>query len=255
MSFDATWLDLREPADHAARDTALLIAARAYLGPGLGVDLGCGTGSTVRAFGGGRWRLVDLDPDLLAFAAKRCPGAEMVTADLGDVDGLPVADARLVTASALFDLVSRDWLEAFADRMAEGRLGVYAALSYDGVMTWVPARPDDAAVTAAFNAHQGGDKGFGPALGPAAGPALAEAFGARGYVVRMAESPWRLGPGQRALAEALVEGIADAAGAPAWGQARRAASAVSACSIGHWDVLALPGAPSAQSKITSVSRP
>ncbi len=119
----------------------------------------------------------------------------------------------------------------------------------------------DAAATAAFNAHQRGDKGFGRALGPEAGPALAEAFERRGYDVRMAPSPWRLGLEEAALQRELVDGIARAAGeagllgAVAWGQARRAASEGAVCSVGHWDVLATPGAPSAQSKITSVPRP
>ncbi|MEO9788899.1 MAG: methyltransferase type 11, partial [Aurantimonas coralicida] len=51
--FDTNWLDLREPADGAARDTGLLQGAVAWLeGAGdapLAVDLGCGTGSTLRA--------------------------------------------------------------------------------------------------------------------------------------------------------------------------------------------------------------
>ena len=75
MGFDAAWLALREPADAAARDPGLLAAAAGYLGAGaLAVDIGCGTGATVRAFAGCapeglRWRLVDNDPRLLALAA------------------------------------------------------------------------------------------------------------------------------------------------------------------------------------------
>lgn len=257
MSFEAVWLALREPADHAARDPGLLAAAREMLGDGPAVDLGCGTGSTLRAFGGPaeRWRLVDRDPALLAEAAARAPGAAVVAADLRDLDALPLGGARLVAASALFDLVSREWIEALADRVAAEGAAVYAALSYDGTMAWAPPLAADAAVLAAFNAHQRGDKGFGPALGPEAGRALAEAMARRGYAVRIAASPWRLGPADAALARALAAGVAAAAGAAEWGQARAAASGAASCTIGHLDVLALPGAPSAQSKITSVSRP
>ena len=72
VSFDADWLELREPADRAARDSGLLAAAAGYLGGALALDLGCGTGATVRAFGGvGRWRLVDADPALLEIAGAR----------------------------------------------------------------------------------------------------------------------------------------------------------------------------------------
>lgn len=264
MTFAASWLDLREPADHAARDPALLAAARTHLGDGLAVDLGCGTGSTVRAFGTGpaRWRLVDRDPALLSLAVARHPGAGTAEADLRDLPDLPLSGARLVTASALIDLVSRDWVEALADRLAALEAGLYAALNYDGFMAWTPDLPGDAEATEAFNRHQRGDKGFGAALGPDSGLYLAEAMARRGYDVRTAASPWRLGRDAAALREALTEGVGDAAGAAGmrgaadWVQARRAAAVgAGSCVVGHLDVLATPAAGNAQSNITSVSSP
>jgi SAM-dependent methyltransferase len=266
VSFEAAWLDLREPADAAARDPGLLAAAAAHLGEApapVALDLGCGTGATARAFGtrvaGLRWRLLDRDAGLLRLAAARVPGAELVAADLAALERLPLEGVRLVTASALFDLVSRAWVEALAARLAAAGLGLYAALSYDGRLAWQPALAADEAGRAAFNRHQRTDKGFGPALGSDAGAALAEAFGARGYAVRTARSDWRLGPG--ALQAALADGVAAAAaaagcaGASAWGQARRAASGSGSCTVGHIDVLALPAGARAQSKTTSESRP
>jgi hypothetical protein len=208
----------------------------------------------VRAFAGaGRWRLVDRDRRLLAVAAARCPAAEVVEADLAAVDRLPLGGVALVTASALLDLVSEAWVEALAGRLAAAGVGLYAALSYDGAMAWEPSLPEDAGVVAAFNRDQRRDKGLGPALGPEAPAALARAFGRRGYAVRTAPSPWRLGPGEAALQAALVEGVADAGRASAsWRQARLAASAAGRCTVGHVDLLATP---SAQSKMTSESRP
>ncbi len=270
MSFALEWLDLREPADHAARDAALLDAAAAFLmqdGAPVVVDLGAGSGSTLRAFGnrvsGARWRLVDRDCGLLAAAVARSGGAvEAIEADLAVVDSLPLAGARLVTASALFDLVSAGWVERLADRVVAERLGLYAALNYDGAAIWEPVLPEDGAVLAAFNAHQRGDKGFGPALGPDAGLHLARALAGHGYRVATAASPWRLGPGERGLQAALAEGSAAAAGergvaADAWLQARREAAmaGASSCRIGHLDVLALPEGVRRQSKTTSVSSP
>ena len=266
MGFDPAWLDLRAGADGAARDAGLLAAAAAYLGPGaLAVDIGCGTGATLRAFAGVapaglRWRLVDHDPELLALAATRCIG-EVVEADLADPARIPLEGARLVTATALFDLVSGPWVEALAARLAERGIGLYAALSYDGELGWAPEMAGDADVRAAFNAHQRRDKGFGPALGSKAPAALAAAFARHGYAVHLAASPWRLGPRDAALQAALVDGAAAAAtetglrGAAEWGQARRAASGTSACIVGHADLLALPPAARAQSNITSEPRP
>lgn len=269
MSFDATWLDLRAPADAAARDATLLTKAAAVLARRpVAVDLGAGTGATMRAFEAAgpanlRWTLVDNDPALLAVArARHGSAAEAVRADLRDIAALPIDGAGLVTASALFDLMPQRWIGALADRLADLGIGIYAALSYDGVMRWSPPFPDDDAVAAAFNAHQQRDKGMGPALGPAAAAVLADAMRARGYIVEVAASAWRLGPPDAALQNALVDGIAAAAtemglaGAEAWAQARRAASGSTFCTVGHSDVLALPcSAASAQSNTTSESSP
>jgi hypothetical protein len=255
MSFDARWLALREPADHAARDPGLLGEAAQWLAGAeapVAVDLGAGTGSTLRAFrgraAGVRWRLVDNDARLLAEAARRHPEAVTVEADLDDVDALPLDDARLLTASALFDLVPDVWLARLADRLSRARVALYAALSYDGEMGWAPPDPRDGGILAAFNAHQRCDKGLGPALGPAAGARIAEVMAACGFVVRTASSPWRLGPDQAELQAALAADVAAAAleagahRAPEWAQARRAAATAgaSSCTVGHLDVLALP---------------
>ncbi len=97
----------------------------------------------------------------------------------------------------------------------------------------------------AFHAHQGGDKGFGPAAGPGACAALEEAFVARGYAVRSASSRWRLGDESRELIGELAAGIAAAAAetgrvsdaqAKEWADARRGATAI----VGHRDILAWP---------------
>jgi SAM-dependent methyltransferase len=259
VSFDPAWLDLREPADARARDPDMLAAAVAYLGDGLALDLGCGTGATVRAFSGrGRWRLLDRDPRLLALAAARCPGAETIAADLRAVDRLPLDGVALVTASALFDLASAAWIGALADRLASAGIGLYAALSYDGSLVWQPPRPEDAVVAAAFNRHQRRDKGLGPALGPAAPGEIARALGRHGYAVRTVPSPRPLGPADAPLQAALIGGIAaaaaeDGADTRAWRQARLAASAAARCTVGHVDLLALRS--SAQSKTTSESSP
>ncbi len=118
---------------------------------------------------------------------------------------------HLVTAAALFDLVSEAWIAALARAVAAAGAVFYTALTYDGAEEWTPPHPADAAIHAAFLAHQGGDKGFGPSLGPAATAALARAFQAHGYAVETATSPWRLGPGEAALLHQLAEGTARAA--------------------------------------------
>jgi hypothetical protein len=259
MGFSGDWLALREPADRAARDAGLAQRACA-LQPAAAVivDLGAGTGATRRALDGllladARWHLLDNDPALLDAAADE--GSAQVRTqitDLNQIDALPLDDATLVTASALFDLVSRDWLAALTGRLRERDLPVYAALSYDGQMTWEPALDLDQEVVAAFNRHQRGDKGFGPALGPDAAQEAARLFQDAGFQVELAESPWRLSPDQAGLQRELMTGIAQAAAdagcaaAEAWLAQRLELLEKTACRVGHADLLALP--PSACDK-------
>lgn len=279
--FAADWLALREPADRAARDAGLVDRVARFLAgrpDPLIVDLGAGTGSTLRAVGRRfgarqRWLLVDGDRRLVAegqaliaaWAAAegltlstRGDAFELVgdgrriavrwhVADLAG-DPLPVAGpVDLVTASAFFDLVSGAFVDRLAAMTAARRAGFYAALDVDGADSWSPAHPDDAAVAAAFRADQTRDKGFGPALGPRATEALAAAFAAAGYAVATAASPWRIDGDGHPLAIALAHGWAAAAAiqgaaapAAAWRASRLAAGGVRGCVIGHRDLWAEP---------------
>ncbi len=245
MSFDAAWLDLREPADHAARDAGLLSAfAKGLPDQARIVDLGSGTGSTLRAVSAhrpdARWRLTDNDPALLAEAGRRAPQAEVMQVDLArDLSTALAGEADAITASALIDLVSAEWLDALAEQ-ARGR-ALYIALSYDGTEVWSPGHPADADIFAAFAVHQAGDKGFGPAMGAQAVPYLKAALEKAGYRVALAPSPWRIGPGP--LMASLAEGIAGAATeagvagpvAAEWAGARRSCAG---CTVGHVDLFA-----------------
>jgi len=232
MSFDPAWLDMREPADHAARSQGLLRAFAEMMPKAARIlDLGSGTGSTMRAVSpllpGASWTLTDHDPALLALARERAPDVETVQIDLAtDLAGLLARDADAITASALIDLVSADW---------------HIALSYDGREAWTPSHESDSLVFEAFQSHQRGDKGFGPALGADAVPYLSAALTKIGYQVQTAVSLWQLQPG--GLMTALAEGIAGAAVeagvaleiAEKWAE-NRANSAH--CCVGHLDFLA-----------------
>lgn len=250
MGFSPDWLGLREPADHAARDEDLLRIAVRAAGPSpVILDLGCGTGSTVRALvpflaKSAKWRLVDNDSRLLELAgADAGEAVSLHRQDLQDLQKLPLDGVTLVTASALLDLVSRKWLVELASMIG---VPVYFALSYNGVMSWSPEDSRDKDMTEAFNAHQQTDKGFGEALGPSSVEAAGEIFAASGFEVKVADSTWRLGFDDKTLQDELVAGIALAAGqageadAANWAAARKLAAHKTSCTIGHGDVFAAP---------------
>ncbi|PJI84432.1 hypothetical protein BC777_3491 [Yoonia maricola] len=249
MGFSPDWLALREPVDHASRDASLLAQAVACAGStATVVDLGSGTGSTARAFGdtGCKWRFVDGDAALLDIALARHPGAERVVFDLRDIDQLPLDGVRLVTASALLDLMPLEWVTALAQRLQDAGIPFYAALNYNGQMRWLPRHAADADVTDAFNAHQRTDKGIGPALGPTSADVAAEVFVKHGFDVHRGDSPWRLNGATVQLHDELLSGIGEAAAeagfaqAQAWVADRRANVAETVGYIGHTDIFAVP---------------
>ena len=221
--FSADWLSLREPYDLRARSTKVLDAVAAALAPLPTltiVDLACGTGSTLRALAPHlpvqqNWKLVDNDLGLLLLAANASfPRARVTTTliDLArDLEAALDGSLDLVTTSALLDLVSDSWLERLAIEVAARGLPFYAALSYDGRVTFEPFDPLDAAIIAAVHNHQRRDKGFGPALGPDAAKRTIAMFEAVGYLVINAAADWVLKPHDQDMLAALFDGWASAA--------------------------------------------
>ncbi len=263
------WLALREPVDHRSRAADLMAPLAEWWGGRSSrrvLDLGSGTGSNLRYLaprlpGEQEWTLVDRDAALLDQAtgtAVAVAGVARVKRVPGELDreGLElVAGADLVTASALLDLVTQEWLERLAATCRAAGNAVLLTLTWDGTMTWNDPDPDDALVAEAVRIHQRRDKGMGPALGPAAGPATERAFRSAGYDTWLRPSPWRLGADDASLARALIDGCvaaaaeqrpADASLIRGWAERRRATAAHPfGLEVGHVDLLALPPSPGA----------
>jgi len=264
MSFTAKWLALREPYDQRARSESVLEAVETAFRHQAAisvVDLGCGTGSTLRAIGPRlparqSWRLADNNLSLLAQAADLAqPPALTVeprTIDLvRDLELALDGAVDLITTSALLDLVSADWLERLAVEAAARRLPVYAAITYQGRATFAPAEPFDLEIVAAVNRHQRRDKGFGPALGPEAGLRAVRSFERVGYSIVTGASDWVFDPDDREIQLEVLAGWAGAAtelgdlpsnAIAAWLARRRAhvAAGKSSMRVGHVDFFATP---------------
>lgn len=275
--FESDWLALREAADATARDRTLATRAQDWLAnrpaPLRITDLGAGSGANPRFLAGylpgpQHWRLVDHDPELLDRAVKRNADTrdahdspiqvETCRQDLADVDAAIADDTDLATASALFDLVSPEWMVALAERCAEVGCAALWTMTVDG--NWHFTGPDgdrlreteDAEMLSLFQAHQARDKGLGRALGGAAPKSLRAAFARLGYNIAEAPSPWRLRPGEhQPLALALLDGwrralIEQAPGErpkiEAWWRDRRASveAGEMGIEVGHLDLYAEP---------------
>jgi SAM-dependent methyltransferase len=274
--FSPAWLALREPVDHRSRSLELaqaLVARFQQRSELTIVDLGCGTGSNLRATAplltdAQSWTLVDHDR-LLLEAARGALGrwAEQATtcgetmilvqagkrlevrfrqADLAhDLDAALGASPQLVTTSALFDLCSAQFMKTFANAVAQRHAVVYAVLTYNGIQRWTPRQPVDNAMVGAFHAHQTTDKGFGGAAGPAAPAHLADALRLAGYSVLEGNSSWRLGPGDAKLIDELAAGLSHAVAQTGMVEAKTIDRwnkvAHTGVEVGHTDTLAFPG--------------
>ena len=237
--FDASWLDLREPADHRSRNEELAKMLTRHLGaprpdlhrrPGLRHRL---QPARHRAFARHR---AALDAGRLRPAPARRGGrAPVGVGRPGRAQEQPAgAEQRrqahhgapaprrpgtrsrarfyrkpdLVTASALFDLASADFISEVAAEVVRCRAAFYTVLTYNGQQRWTPKHDADAAMASAFRAHQTRDKGFGDAAGPMAPALLSAAFDAAGYSVSEGDSAWRLEAGDETLIAELVPGFA-----------------------------------------------
>lgn len=265
--FSSEWLAAREPVDQRARNARVRDAFLDHLKastigrtPHL-VDLGSGTGSSLRALapaigGPQRWTLTDHDPALLRLAKSSAEPFADCRADVRQVDlaadigsALP-EDADAVTTSAFLDLVSEQWLEKLVATLAERRLPLLAMLTYDGRAGAEPAHPFDETVRQAMNRHQKTDKGFGPALGPDAAARSIGLFAEAGFLVIAGASDWRGLASETAFQKMLAQGWAQAAreiGEPEGAVAAWQADRISRIDgqglttvVGHMDFAALP---------------
>ena len=279
--FSSQWLGLREPVDHASRNlevqNAMLDGLKQRHGDALQtlriIDLGCGSGSNLRAlaplFGQEQhWTLVDHDAELLAVAkaqtrqwadsivhegadqwvvqrAQQTLSIRFRQADLNHDLQTVLGEGRhdLVTAAALFDLISPEWIARFCDVLDAP---FYTVLTYDGRSVWRVPAPEDEALLAAFHQHQQTDKGFGAAAGPEAARVLAQCLQTKQWTVVRGDSTWHLNNSHRDLLQLLHEGMAQAArevgsmSEPQLASWLASRHADGSCEVGHEDTFAMP---------------
>lgn len=263
------WLALREPADATSRSRELVEHLRPpATGRWLIHDLGGGTGAMGRWLapllpGPQHWVVHDRDADLLTVAASKLPGraadgaAATVTTRQSDITRLApgdLADATLITASALLDMLTADELAGLVTCSGAVGCPILLAMSVVGRVELTPEDPLDGRVAAAFNAHQRRQTERGALLGPDAFALAVQQFRRLGAEVLVGPSPWRLGASQAELASlwftgwvrAACEQEADLAAETA-AYARRRLRQLAAerleITVDHADLLVLPQVP------------
>jgi hypothetical protein len=267
----AGWLALRELADATARSRDLVDELRRRL-PAMGRlvihDLGCGTGAMGRWLapllpGPQHWVLHDRDSDLLEAANAELPGpaadgaavsVETKQSDISRLRSADLADATLITCSALLDLLTAKELTGLADLCVATGCPALLTLSVVGRVELTPADALDRRVAAAFDAHQRRQTETGALLGPDAPAVAIKEFGRRGAEAVVRSSPWQLGAPDADLLKEWFAGWVGAAceqdrelAAQTFGYERRRRAQATAgqleVTVDHVDLLVLPRLP------------
>ncbi|GAA0839989.1 hypothetical protein GCM10009113_04370 [Marinobacter szutsaonensis] len=274
--FDKEWLEAREPADHRARSEALTGRLNQWLQrqtespvgaaevePAVMADIGSGRASnslylSSRLWVPRVWHLIEQDAGLLALGEARlrqigqavvCHNLTLTSDEMEQQLPTPL---HLLTASALIDLVSEDWLRSLTTALVRRQAAVLMVLSYAGDFELSPPDADDARLKELVNGHQHRDKGSGSALGPDATNRFRQLLQDTGYAVHIDDSPWHLDRNDAAAVESLLRGWVGAAleqapAASAWLDAwleRRLGQLAAGelrVTVTHQDLLALPG--------------
>jgi hypothetical protein len=159
------------------------------------------------------------------------------------------SDHRLVTCSALLDVLTTAQLDAVCEAVIDNQVPALFSLSVTGTQSVSPVNPHDQRLLDAFNDHQRRAGRAGPEAITLAGDALR----AGGFMVFTQETPWQLSASDdsafvaQLLQERLDAAVAQNAGlavmAEAWFELRRAQLELGAfrIEVGHRDLLALPG--------------
>jgi hypothetical protein len=263
---DAGWLAARAAADASARAATLgrllpelinyLIETADPAGVLEIIDLGAGTGANQRWLAPRlpfkqRWIHLDHDPVISRWLPL---SADTMIIDagvetLGQVLAGRSTDQRLVTCSALLDVLAMDQLDAVCRAVIDNQVPTLFSLTVTGTLSLTPADARDQLLEDAFNDHQR----RGGRVGPDAATLAANALCAGGFTVRTQETTWQLSASSESafirqlLQERLDAVVAQdstlAAISAAWLELRRSqlALGILRIEVGHLDILALPG--------------
>jgi hypothetical protein len=224
------------------------------------IDLGAGTGANQRWLAPRlpfRQRWVHLDHDPAISRSLPLPDDTMIIDDSVEVLAHLLASrsggGRLVTCSALLDVLTTAQLYAVCNAVIENRVPALFSLTVTGMLCVTPTDPDDQLLLDAFNDHQ---RRAGRA-GPDATSLASNALQAGGFRVLCQETPWQLSAAsgrafveqvlQERIAAAVAQDPALVPAAATWLELRhlQLANDVLRIDLGHCDILGIPDGPQA----------
>ena len=220
------WLLLRAAMDDRSRSAELTREAATLLRPGRQVihDLGSGSGAMMRWLapqlpGPQRWVLHDADaaildqrdPEAVLDSSGRPTIARDSVEQLDELDASALADATMVVASALLDVITFGEARRIVDACIALHVPALFSLTVVGRVEFDPGNDLDDQFGRAFNEHQRRDADGRRLLGPDAAGVVGNMFADADWNVRTANTPWMLSPADGELVSEWLDGWLDAA--------------------------------------------
>ena len=219
------------------------------------IDLGAGTGANQRWLAPRlplRQRWIHLDHDPAISRSLLLPDDTMIIDEsvevLSQLLARPGVDQRLVTCSALLDVLTANQIYEVCGALIDNRTPGLFSLTVTGTLGVTPSGPHDQQLLDAFNDHQ---RRAGRA-GPDAVRVAVDTLLGGGFTVRTQETPWHLtASNEVAFVEQLLRERLEAAvaqdpslttTAATWLELRRTqlSDGILRIDLGHLDILALP---------------
>ncbi len=232
-AFDTGWLETRFPHDARARNPEVERACLQYCGdfnPLRILDIGAGTGSsflylTEKMPDQQYWTLVELNPQLLKAARERIvkwaeqyryntiSTAEGLQLQKGkksielafrhqsflELSGLlSTAQFHLVTAAAVFDLLSAAMFRELAQQLMAHDIALLATLNYRS-MAFLPQSREDKKYVEAYEAHMLRPQPFGQSMGPGCCREMIRFYRERQKPLSSGPSSWNIAASDKAM--------------------------------------------------------
>lgn len=237
--FQVEWLEGRFSFDAKARNKTVEQACLEHFSKRASlniVDIGAGTGSNFRYFWNRfsqnqNWTFVELNPELAKVAKEKCiqfaQEQQFLVSNQRDRlifqkgkqyrsvqilhqsflelhQFLDLNTIDLITAGAVFDLLSTNMLDQFLSKIITSQTALLATINYTG-MRFKHSTKRDQQYVQLYEAHMCRQQAFGRAIGPKFPDYLKAFSNAKSIPLLMGSSHWIIGPNDHKMHQFLLD--------------------------------------------------
>ena len=243
-NFTIQWLEERFTYDSQARNKAVEKMGLHYFQDKSNIsilDIGSGTGASCIYFmekiaANQIWTLVELNPDLAKASLQRIAGfthkegyivqksdyqiflqkdRKFITVKVLQQSFLELEDyidfggIDWVTATAVFDLLTKEMFESFITPLIDRKIPLLATINYEG-MSILPASPENQFYTDLYTAHMQRPQTFGTTMGGDTTKVAQQLFRQKNTAYEIGKSNWEITPNDQKMRQYLLNYMGEA---------------------------------------------